>query len=142
MIYWKEKPQFDSNTGKPIKPRMLESGWVCDYCGKKHDAEEDDHGVINYLCLDRGESEPYFHTFGVPGFPDIDIYKLMNENPDFTYCVEGECCEAKMLREVIRESKKQGCDDFQLCIVMLQARLKMIARVLIDGTFTRANLGL
>lgn len=126
MLIYTLEPRFHVRTGKPLAPELTGSSeWICDYCGT---ANQRDVDSVIYQCSESDLIEPQFHDMSVPGFPDVLVYELFGVNQYYQYCTNWEdhkFCETKMLIAGIKKK-----ENFMLCHMMYDARLKMLAKLL------------
>jgi hypothetical protein len=134
MDLYRLVPTFDRGSGKRSAPKLKLCGWVCDFCGHvwHSDEDEDDQSVNSYVVNEIGGAEPQFDGMSVDGYPDVNIYELMNTHPTFRYCVDwdsGRYCEADMIACAARgEYGKQPL----LSTMQYHARCNMLKKLL-DG---------
>lgn len=146
MNLFKFKPRFSQETGEPITDALYVAGHVCDYCGcvlpDPNDDDSDGSLEVCYNIRERGESEPMFHYFRVLNSEgqDVDVYDLFNSHQDFYYCRswDGNSCEKKMITESLQDVSA----SWSLYNTLYQARCRMLAAKLKDGTFTMQDFKL
>jgi hypothetical protein len=148
MLLHKLQPRFDQLTGKPAKPAFAPNGWLCDFCGAHRDPmKEDLAGGYVFSIIESGDMEPQFHELNVVGFPDIDIYSVFNEHPQFMYCMDwdaypSQSCEREMLIKYMKGRKKSDQHHFSVLDMMYTARLEMLAKIFTAKTYTADELKL
>jgi quinol monooxygenase YgiN len=141
MLLFEKKPQFDPNTGKPVKTKLVRVGWVCDFCGKSHKTPEEEVGLVQYSVHESGDIEPQFHDLCIEGYKDIDRYDIFNNHDHFVYCQDWDMnslCEQKMISAAMKLRKK----GTQLCHIMYEARINMLKKVLDKKQYTIEEFGL
>lgn len=145
MMVCEMRPRFDQNTGKPLKPALTPKAHICDFCGKLFDPQEEDlTDQIGYTVIESGDIEPYFHEMRVEGFPNIDIYSVFNEHPQFRYCIDfvnGTSCERDMLFAYMKGKKKTDT-HISIASMIYDARVVMLAKILAAKTYTLEQLKL
>lgn len=143
MYLFEQKKQFDPDTGKEVKPEMVSSHIVCDYCGRviPNDGDEDYDDMnegskdVAFEIIEQGGCEPMFDQLEIKCKEGrIDPYELFNTHSKFYYCRfwDGPGCEFKMLLDWAKSKKKQET----LYDIMYDCRAKMLERVLKEKKFT------
>jgi hypothetical protein len=146
MLIYKLQPRFNQLTGAPAKSVLTLDGWLCDFCGTRHNPmEEDLAGNYSFVVHETGDIEPQFHELRVEGFPEIDIYSVFNEHPHFQFCMNWDTlpqhsCERDLLVQYMKGRKKSEMSS--VCDMFYSARLAMLAKLLADKTYTIEELKL
>lgn len=155
MQLLKDVPQYNSNTGElDGTSQQHPIGVICDYCGRVW--EDLSHELVAtsalHMIFEPDDLESQFDAIDWSSFNfDGDIYKLFADQSLFFYCrdyYEGQYCDAEMMVE-FGDSIRSGKGDFieksiwpTLDEVMYIARMRMVTRLVFEGKFSLADLGL
>ena len=87
MNLFKLKPQFDRNTGEPVNPQRQIQSYICDYCGRVIDIDEEALDVVYRLHEIGGAEETYYYTKLVtPDDKQVNLLEFYKTHRDFVYC--------------------------------------------------------
>ena len=144
MKLFKVEPRLGRKSGDPAAPELVETGWICDLCGKAHTVQDDEDGSgVAYTVVEEGGAEPSFHEFRVEGYPKIDPYQLFrDDHSNFRYCFSwssGASCEEALILAAVTKGLGRS---FLLCNLLFDARCRMLKKVLDEGRFQLWQLGL
>lgn len=157
MIIYKAKKQFDTETGNPSKPRLVESGYICDYTGAIIDPEEDDQKspIYDVKLSDLGGSEQYWYYDSHPVIEliakelevdDFQVQAHLNTS-EFHFAHDGHGGDSSLalVTEWVRNQNKEGHLFFEcssLADAFSRARYRVIERLLSQKEITVENLGI
>jgi len=156
MKLYKSTPVFDRYTGKREACEQIQDGIICDVCGVELNYEFDDENSphVSFEIHDLTGCEPYYHEdrlkftakeafelFEIDWDDDIEMdnYVTFNDNP-FVYCRSRPCLEDVLKDTLFAQAPFE--DEVWLQNAMMEARLKMIERVLRQKLFTPERLGI
>ena len=141
MILYEQQDRYDERTGKKLqRGKVVQVGYLCDYCGRKIDRDHDIEDIPIKLTPEEYDGlEPMFHDMG--GELPCDIYDLMNGHPQFIYCDNDELkCSIELCKEAIKKPK-QGHHN-SLTIAMYECRVKLLEMLLKEETYTLQDFNL
>lgn len=142
------EPLYNRKTGK-LDTQCLRTrqGTVCDACGDILDEESDNmpytgiiiedlHGGEDYFCAENVTFTPEesLELFGVARQHVFRIADMFDQNP-YIFCVEKDC-----LRAILEASIAEPIVD--ITYHLLQARIDVVRKLLIEKQFTPAQLGI
>ena len=140
MRLYKIEELFDKD-GNVVKSVRKVKGYLCDLTGE-FAKYSDDLGTS--YGTDYSDSDPNFGCgegeFEFSEKWGVDIYSVLGG--DFVFN-ERDCDQDKTpLERMIEEAKEEGFDRWYLDQLMRYTRIKMLDKVLTEGTYTLEELGI
>lgn len=158
MRFYTQKPQFDRDTGNLVAPKLVATGYLCDYTGLFIPTEDSHtHLVYSVTFKDTGGSEEYWyydtHTIinRLANELKCDKYAIrhhLNTTP-FHFIVQEDTGSHDASGLLVEEWAAnlntsghlfEGC--YNLPTACALARYRMIERLLNEGAIHSHNLGI